>query len=42
MFLFYVLTIFKNRDTIQEGTLFKGGHYIRKYGSFAATKKKDK
>ena len=30
MFLFYVLSIFKNGDTIQGGTLFKGGHYLRK------------
>ena len=32
MFLFYVLSFFKNGDTIQGGTLFKGGHYLRKYG----------
>ena len=32
MFLFYVLSLFKKGDTIQEGTLFKGGHYLRKYG----------
>ena len=32
MFLFYVLTFFKNGDIIQGGTLFKGGHYLRKYG----------
>ena len=32
MFLFYVLSIFKKGDTIQGGTLFKGGHYLRKYG----------
>ena len=33
MFLFYVLTFFKKGDIIQGGTLFKGGHYLRKYGS---------
>ena len=32
MFLFYVLSFFKKGDTIQRGTLFKGGHYLRKYG----------
>ena len=32
MFLFYVLSFFKNEDIIQGGTLFKGGHYLRKYG----------
>ena len=32
MFLFYVLSFFKKGDTIQGGTLFKGGHYSRKYG----------
>ena len=32
MFLFYVPSLFKKGDTIQEGTLFKGGHYLRKYG----------
>ena len=32
MFIFYVLSVFKKRDTIQGGTLFKGGHYLRKYG----------
>ena len=32
MFLFYVLSFFKNGDTIQGGTLFKGEHYLRKYG----------
>ena len=31
MFLFYVLSFFKKGDTIQGGTLFKGGHYLRKY-----------
>ena len=34
MFLFYVLTFFKKGDTIQEEKLFKGGHYLRKYGKF--------
>ena len=34
MFLFYVLSFFKKEDTIQEGTLFKGGHYTRKYGCY--------
>ena len=29
MFLFYVLSCFKNGDTI-----FKGGHYFRKYGIY--------
>ena len=33
-FLFYVLSFFKNGDTIQGGTLLKGGHYSRKYGIF--------
>ena len=33
MFLFYVLSFFKKGDTIQGGTLFKGGHYLRKYGT---------
>ena len=32
MFLFYVLSFFKKGDTIQGGTLYKGGHYLRKYG----------
>ena len=32
MFLFYVLRFFKKGDIIQGGTLFKGGHYLRKYG----------
>ena len=31
---FYVLRFFKNGDTIQWGTLYKGGHYLRKYGIF--------
>ena len=30
---FYVLSFFKKGDIIQEGTLFKGGHYSRKYGN---------
>ena len=34
MFLFYVLSFFKKGDTIQGETLFKGGHYLRKYGKF--------
>ena len=34
MFLFYVLSFFKNGDTIQGGTLYKGGHYLRKYGIY--------
>ena len=33
MFLFYVLTFFKKGDIIQGGTLFMGGHYLRKYGN---------
>ena len=32
MFLFYVLSFFKKGDTIQGGTLLRGGHYLRKYG----------
>ena len=32
MFLFYVLTFFKEGDIIQGGTLFKGGQNLRKYG----------
>ena len=32
MFLFYVLSFFKKGDTIQGGTLIKGGHFLRKYG----------
>ena len=31
MFLFYVLCFYKKGDTVQGGTLFKGGHYLRKY-----------
>ena len=27
MFHFYELSFFKKRDTIQGGTLFKGGHF---------------
>ena len=34
MFLFYVLSFFKNEDIIQGGTLFKGGHQLRKYGMY--------
>ena len=34
MFLFYVLNSFKKGDTIQGVTLFKGGHYLRKYGMY--------
>ena len=34
MFLFYVLSFFKKGDNIQGGTLFKGGHYLRKYGIY--------
>ena len=34
MFFFYVLSFFKNGDTIQGGKLFKKGHYLRKYGMF--------
>ena len=39
MFLFYVLSFFKKGDTIQGGTLFKGGHYLRKYGKHFLTDK---
>ena len=35
MFLFYVLSFFKKGDTIQGGTLFKGRHYLKKYGMLA-------
>ena len=34
MFLFYVPSFFKKGDTIQGGTLFKKGHYLRKYGTY--------
>ena len=34
MFLFYVLRFFKIGETIQGGTLLKGGHYLRKYSIF--------
>jgi len=34
MFLFYVLNFFKSEDIIQGGTLFKGGHWLRKYGKY--------
>ena len=37
MFLFYVLTFFKKGGIIQGGTLFKGGHYLRKYGMLVKT-----
>ena len=33
-FCMYVLSFFKKGDTIQGGTLFKGGHYLRKYGTY--------
>ena len=48
MFLFYVLNFFKKGDTIQGGTLFKGGHYLKKYsmqffyGEIEKEQKKDK
>ena len=32
MFLFHLLSFFKEGDTIQGGTLFKGEYYLRKYG----------
>ena len=38
MFLFYVLSFFKSGDTIQGGTLYKGGHYLRKYGKWPGYK----
>ena len=28
----YLLSFFKKGDIIQGGTLFKRGHYLRKYG----------
>ena len=34
MFLFCVPNFFKKGDIIQGGTLFKGGHYLRKYGIY--------
>ena len=34
MFLFYVRSFFKKGDTIQGGTLIKGGLYFRKYGKW--------
>ena len=40
MFLFYVLSFFKKGDTIQGGIFFKGGHYLRKYGSFSFEQRK--
>ena len=33
MFLFFVLSFSKKGDTIQGWTLFKGGHYLRKYST---------
>ena len=30
----YLLSFFKKGDTIQGGTLFKRGHYLRKYGTY--------
>ena len=36
MFLFYVLSFSKKGDTIQGGTLFKGGQYLRKYGKLGS------
>ena len=30
----YVLSFFKKGDTIQQGTFFKGGQYLRKYGKW--------
>ena len=38
IFLFYVLSFFKKGDTIQGGTFFKGGHYLRKYGIYMEKK----
>ena len=35
--LYHVLSFFKKGDTIQGRTLFKGGHYIMKYGMFVYT-----
>ena len=32
MFPFYVLSFFKKGDSIQGGTLVKGGNNLRKYG----------
>ena len=40
MFLFNVPTFFKKGDIIQGGTLFKGGHYLRKYGMYFIDEKK--
>ena len=37
MFLFYEVTFFKKGDIIQGGTIFKGGHYLRKYGILKPT-----
>ena len=33
MFLFYVQSFFTKGYIIQGGTLFKGGHYLMKYGN---------
>ena len=30
----YILSFFIKGDTIQGGSLFKGGHYLRKYGAY--------
>ena len=34
MFLFYALSFFQKGDTIQWRTLFKGGHFLRKYDTY--------
>ena len=39
MFHFYVLSFFKQGDTIQGRILFKGGHYLRKYGMYVVLSK---
>ena len=31
MFLFHLLSFFKEGDTIQGGDIIQGGHYLRKY-----------
>ena len=41
MLLFYVLSFFKKGDTIQGGTLLKGGQYLRKYGVYIKQKSDD-
>ena len=38
--MFRVLSFFKNGGTIQRGTLFKGGHYLRKYGIYTFVSQK--